>query len=57
MIDGGVFSAEDLFISEEIQSVALSGANQSLVFGRQEHLLRRFHETVAACLTAGMSSG
>lgn len=57
MIDGGVFSAEDLFISEEIQSVALSGANQSLVFGRQEHLLRRFHENVAACLTAGMSSG
>lgn len=54
MIDGGVFSAEDLFISEEIQSVVSSGVNDTLVFGRQEHLLRRFHENVAACLTAGM---
>jgi phenylpropionate dioxygenase-like ring-hydroxylating dioxygenase large terminal subunit len=54
MIDGGVFSAEDLFISEEIQSGVSSGANETLVFGRQEHLLRRFHENVAACLAAGL---
>ena len=57
MIDGGVFSAEDLFISEEIQSVVTSGANETLVFGRQEHLLRRFHENVAACLTSGTAPG
>ena len=52
MIDGGVFSAEDLFISEEIQSTVASGANDTLLFGRQEHLLRRFHANVAALLNA-----
>lgn len=50
MIDGGVFSAEDLFISEEIQAVVAAGANETLVFGRQEHLLRRFHAHVSTLL-------
>jgi len=50
MIDGGVFSAEDLFISEQIQIGAASGANDTFVFGRQEHHLRRFHENVRAMI-------
>lgn len=50
MIDGGVFSAEDLFISEQIQLGVASGANEHLVFGRQEHHLRRFHQHVAGLL-------
>jgi phenylpropionate dioxygenase-like ring-hydroxylating dioxygenase large terminal subunit len=50
MIDGGVFSAEDLFISEQIQIGVASGANEALVFGRQEHHLRRFHENVRAMI-------
>ena len=52
MIDGGVFSAEDLFISEQIQIGVASGANDALVFGRQEHHLRRFHEHVRAMIEA-----
>ena len=47
MIDGGVFGAEDLYISEQIQLGVASGANEQLVFGRQEHHLRRFHANVA----------
>jgi phenylpropionate dioxygenase-like ring-hydroxylating dioxygenase large terminal subunit len=43
MIDGGVFSAEDLFISEQIQQGVASGANDSFVLGRFEQHLRRFH--------------
>ncbi len=50
MIDGGVFSAEDLFISEQIQIGVACGANDTLVFGRQEHNLRRFHENVRAMI-------
>ena len=48
MIDGGVFNAEDLFISEQIQLGVQSGANDSFVFGRFEQHLRRFHQNIAA---------
>ncbi len=50
MIDGGVFHAEDLFISEQIQLGVESGANDTFVFGRFEQHLRRFHENVRTML-------
>ena len=50
MVDGGVFSAEDLFISEQIQLGLASGANDSFVLGRFEQHLRRFHGHVQAML-------
>ncbi len=50
MIDGGVFSAEDLFISEQIQQGVASGANHSFVLGRFEQHLRRFHAQVQGML-------
>ena len=50
MIDGGVFSAEDLFISEQIQQGVASGANDSFVLGRFEQHLRRFHAQVQGML-------
>jgi phenylpropionate dioxygenase-like ring-hydroxylating dioxygenase large terminal subunit len=43
LLDGGVFGDEDLFISEQIQMGVNSGANDSLLLGRFEHHLRRFH--------------
>jgi len=46
MIDGGVFSEEDLFISEQTQLGLNSGANDSFVLGRFEHQLRWFHENI-----------
>lgn len=52
MIDGGVFHAEDLFISEQIQSAVASGAHDTFVFGCFEQHLRRFHENVQAMLKA-----
>ena len=50
MIDGGVFSAEDLFVSEQIQLGVKSGANERFVFGRFEQHLRRYHDNLAMML-------
>lgn len=50
MIDEGVFGAEDLFISEQIQIGVKSGANESLVLGRFEQHLRRFHAHIQLML-------
>ncbi len=52
MIDGGVFSAEDLFISEQIQLGVRSGVNQQFVFGRFEQHLRRYHDNLANMIKA-----
>ncbi len=52
MIDEGVFGAEDLFISEQIQQGVQSGANEEFVLGRLEHHLRRFHGHIDAMLGA-----
>lgn len=46
MIDGGVFSDEDLFISEQIQLGLDSGANDTFVLGRFEHQLRWFQDSI-----------
>lgn len=53
MIDGGVFSAEDLFVSEQIQRGVRSGANRQFVFGRFEQHLRRYHDNLAMMVKAG----
>ena len=53
MVDEGVFGAEDLFISEQIQLGLGSGANDSFLLGRFEHHLRRFHENIEAMLHDG----
>lgn len=50
LIDEGVFGAEDLFISEQIQSGLSSGANNTFVLGRFEQHLRRFHGNVKVML-------
>lgn len=50
LLDGGVFNAEDLWISEQIQTGLASGANDSFLLGRFEHHLRRFHGHVEAML-------
>ena len=50
MVDAGVFGAEDLFISEQIQLGLQSGANDSFLLGRLEHHLRRFHENIKMML-------
>ena len=47
MIDEGVFGAEDLAVSEQIQKGLGAGANETFVFGRFEQHLRRFHENCA----------
>lgn len=52
LLDGGVFGDEDLFISEQIQLGISSGANDSLVLGRFEHHVQRFHRTIEAMLHA-----
>ena len=52
MIDEGVFGAEDLLISEQIQLGVQSGANDSFLLGRFEHHLRRFHGHIEAMLHA-----
>jgi phenylpropionate dioxygenase-like ring-hydroxylating dioxygenase large terminal subunit len=52
MIDAGVFTAEDLFVSEQIQLGLKSGANQQFVFGRFEQHLRRYHDNLADMLRA-----
>lgn len=50
MIDGGVFGAEDLHISEQIQRGIRAGVNDTFVLGRFEQHLRRFHENLDAML-------
>ena len=57
MIDAGVFSAEDLFVSEQIQLGLKSGANESFVFGRFEQHLSRFHDNLDALLREGEARG
>lgn len=52
LLDGGVFGNEDLFISEQIQMGVSSGANDSLVLGRFEHHVQRFHRNLEAMLHA-----
>jgi hypothetical protein len=37
---------EDLEMGERIQSTLRSGANRSLLFGRNEHLTAKFHRTL-----------
>lgn len=43
LMDSGVFNGEDLTICEQIQRGVASGANDSLILGRLEQNLRRFH--------------
>ncbi len=50
MIDEGVFGAEDLFISEQVQRGVASGANETFVLGRFEQHLRRFHGHIRTML-------
>jgi len=57
LIDGSVFSAEDLHISEQIQSVIGAGANQRFALGRFEQNLRRFHANLAALIAEPLGSG
>lgn len=52
MIDQGVFGAEDLFISEQIQLGLESGANDSFMLGRFEQHIRRFHQNIETMLHA-----
>lgn len=52
MIDEGVFGAEDLWISEQIQLGLQAGANTRFVFGRFEQHLQRFHAHLARLLAA-----
>ncbi len=55
MIDSGVFSAEDLFVSQQIQRGVKSGANDSFVFGRFEQHLRRYHDNLNRLLREGQA--
>lgn len=57
LIDAGVFSAEDLFVSEQIQLGLKSGANERFVFGRFEQHLRRFHDNLGTLLREGEAQG
>ena len=50
LIDDKVFNDEDLFICEQIQLGLAAGANDTFLLGRFENNVRRFHETIAACL-------
>jgi len=50
LIDQGVFNTEDLVVCEQIQRGLKSGANDTLIVGRLEQNLRRFHSAVAAAL-------
>lgn len=50
LVNDGVFGAEDLYISEQIQLGIASGANETLLLGRFENHLHRFHDNVEAML-------
>ncbi|MFK7976894.1 MAG: aromatic ring-hydroxylating dioxygenase subunit alpha [Halioglobus sp.] len=46
LIDGGVFQAEDIFVSEGAQRGMKSGANTHLTFGGLEESAVRFHKII-----------
>ena len=50
LIDGGVFGAEDIAVSEAAQRGMRSGANRELLAGADEVGLHRFHEILDAAL-------
>jgi Rieske 2Fe-2S family protein len=50
LIEGGVFQAEDLHIAEQAQIGMASGANRTMIYGRFESGIRRFHETLDSWL-------
>jgi len=51
LMDGDVFNGEDLFICEQIQlGFNGGGPRDTLVLGRCENNLRRFHEMVATAI-------
>jgi phenylpropionate dioxygenase-like ring-hydroxylating dioxygenase large terminal subunit len=47
---------EDIAMGERIQSTLPSGANRSLLFGRCEHLIGKFHRALESAITAGRAS-
>ena len=53
LIDGGVFQAEDIFVSEGAQRGMASGANTHLIFGGLEEAAARFHSIIERELKAG----
>jgi len=50
LVDGGVFTAEDLAIVEAMQRGIATGANETLLVGDLEHAVLWFHESVDARL-------
>jgi len=46
LIEGGVFQAEDLWISERIQAGLRSGANTRFTFGQLEYGIKVFHQNL-----------
>ena len=50
LIDGGVFQAEDIHVSESAQLGMRSGANRELLAGGDEVALQKFHEILNAAL-------
>ncbi|MEK9970423.1 MAG: SRPBCC family protein [Ferrovibrio sp.] len=46
LIEDGVFQAEDLHVAEQAQIGMASGANRTMIFGRFESGIRRFHDTL-----------
>jgi Rieske 2Fe-2S family protein len=53
LIDGGVFEAEDIFVSVGTQRGLRSGVNDALLFGAFEDAAARFHDKVDAALEEG----
>ncbi len=52
LIDGGVFQAEDIFVSEGAQRGMRSGANSHLLFGGLEESAAQFHDIIERELQA-----
>jgi hypothetical protein len=52
LIDGRVFSREDLEIAESIQSGLWSGANSSFRLGSIEYPIRLFHDAMDRAIAA-----
>ncbi len=50
LIEGGVFQAEDLWISERIHASLRSGANTRFTFGQLEYGIKVFHDQLDADL-------
>lgn len=57
LIDGGVFQAEDIFVSEGAQRGMASGANTHLIFGGLEESAVRFHQTIERELATNHRQG